>query len=100
VNAADHVLKRFMYAFRTSVKTKHVDAFVRYNSPAKLRNLLRVELGKRLGRTHDFGLPYIVCIEPTNHCNLSWRIGERSGLSTSGKARSDNSPGDLSLERP
>lgn len=67
---ADASIKALMYRYRTTVKSKHVDAFLRYNSPTKLRNLVRVEWGKRLGRTERFGYPYMLTVEPTNRCNL------------------------------
>lgn len=67
----DKIAKSLMYAFRSSVKNKHVDAFVRYNSTTKLRNLLRVEYAIRRGKIRDFGFPYMLTIEPTNRCNLS-----------------------------
>lgn len=66
----DPLIKRVMYASRTSVKNKHADAFVRYNSWAKLRNLLRVETAIRTGRVCNFGYPYLLTMEPTNRCNL------------------------------
>jgi radical SAM protein with 4Fe4S-binding SPASM domain len=62
--------KKVMYTLRTRVKSKHVDAFLHYGSPAKLLNLLRVETAILRGSTRDFGLPYMLTVEPTNRCNL------------------------------
>jgi len=71
MNPLDAALKKLMYAAGSRVKSKHVQAFLRYNSAARLRNLLRVELAIRRGATRDFGFPYILTVEPTNICNIS-----------------------------
>ena len=71
MNAVDALLKKLMYAAGSRVKSKHVQAFVRYNSATKLRNLLRVELAIRRGETQGFGFPYILTVEPTNICNIA-----------------------------
>jgi len=70
MNRLDSTLKRLMYAFGSSVKGKHLRAFLTCNSATRLSNLLRVELATRLGRTGYFGYPYILTVEPTNVCNL------------------------------
>lgn len=67
---SDRVAKALMYRFRTSVKNKHVSAFVRYGSWTKLKNLISVEAAIRTGRTRNFGFPYMLTVEPTNRCNL------------------------------
>lgn len=67
----DKLAKSLMYAFRSSVKNKHVDAFIRYGTAKKFLNLVRVEWAIRRGKTHGFGFPYMLTVEPTNRCNLS-----------------------------
>jgi radical SAM protein with 4Fe4S-binding SPASM domain len=71
VNLFDATIKKLMYVAGMRVKNKHLQAFLRYNSFERLANLLRVELAIRRGRTHDFGYPYILAVEPTNVCNVS-----------------------------
>jgi MoaA/NifB/PqqE/SkfB family radical SAM enzyme len=66
----DSFIKRLMYAGSSSVKNKHASAFLRYNSRAKLKNLVRVETAIRTGKVRDFGYPYMLTVEPTNRCNL------------------------------
>jgi radical SAM protein with 4Fe4S-binding SPASM domain len=66
----DAPLKRLTYRLKSPLKNKHLEAFLRYSSARKLRNLIAVEMAKRTGRTVDFGYPYTLTVEPTNHCNL------------------------------
>ena len=67
---ADAIAKKLMYTFNSSVKLRHLGAFIRYSSFRKVANLLRVEAGIFRGKTRDFGLPYMLTVEPTNRCNL------------------------------
>jgi pyruvate-formate lyase-activating enzyme len=66
----DRLLKALMYRTSSRVKAKHLYAFLRYNSPAKLWNLGRVTAGTALRRTSRFGYPYVIAVEPTNVCNV------------------------------
>jgi len=66
----DFIMKRLMYRLNTSIKTKHVSAFLKYNSIKKLKNLINVESGILLGKEKNFGYPYLLTVEPTNICNL------------------------------
>jgi radical SAM protein with 4Fe4S-binding SPASM domain len=67
----DKIIKQAMYLTSSKVKDKHIDAFFRYHSWSRLRNLIRVETGKFFKKSSGFGYPYVLTVEPTNICNLS-----------------------------
>jgi MoaA/NifB/PqqE/SkfB family radical SAM enzyme len=54
-----------------SIKIRHLVPFLRYNSPRKLANLVRVEAERRQRREVVSGWPYVLCVDPSNLCNLT-----------------------------
>ena len=59
---------RLLLSDRVSVP--HLMAFLRYNSPLKAANLVRVMLEMKLGRVEVKGKPFIMFLEVNNICNL------------------------------
>ena len=49
---------------------RHIIALIKYATPFRLVNLLRLEAERISGRTRLKGRPYIIVIDPINVCNL------------------------------
>jgi len=89
----DSIMKALMYRLKLRTKSKHVAAFVLRNSPHKLWNFIKVSAARHLGKSEDFGFPYILVIEPTNRCNL------KCGLCPTGKGLVGRPKQNMSMQR-